>query len=302
MLQWSVYFQNPEFLERSRLELVVPDYAPLIYKWCGVKDDSKILDVACGSGFFSRFLKHAGPNVSVTGFDLDENFISSAKVFAERENLDIDFVMGDARSLPFDDASFDVVASHTFFTSAPEPEKVLAEMKRVLRPGGRVASITGMSVNWPETMRYGNYPPGCFVAWAKDFFVLSAKLEAAYDKINPRSEYVSELKPSAIPNFFATHGLKNVCAYPLGKVFSFSNAATPIEIKKRWLELYETSELKKLETFMKLQEMKEFFTEEDAERFRELLRMKCEYYRANPNENEIWEMNGYTNILVTGDI
>ena len=58
--------------------------------------------------------------------------------------FEIDFVEGDAEHLPFADASFDVVVSQLGHMFAPRPEIALAEMLRVLKPGGRIAFTT-----WP---------------------------------------------------------------------------------------------------------------------------------------------------------
>ena len=235
-----------------------------------------------------------------TGIDIDESFIARARDEAKRENLDIKFVLGDAMSLPFEDSCFDDVVSQTFSTSAKEPEKVFAEMKRVLKPGGRIASMNATKF-MPEFFHFGTYSLGCSILWAKEFIELYNKLFLAYEKINPIASYATGLKPLRIPNFFVTHGMKNVCAYSLGRIFSLSNAALSHEVKQRWLDLYYSSEEKKLASYMELPEFRENFTQEEANRYMKLLRMKCDYYLANLDENEIWETTGSSNMLITGD-
>ena len=300
MLQWSKFFQNPEFLERTRIEFFIPEYEPLIRKWCGLKNGSRVLDVACGTGAFTRLLKRGEYEIAATGVDIDETFIARAKEEAKRENLDIEFVLGDAMKLPFEDSCFDVVVSQTFLTSATEPEKVFSEMKRVLKPGGRIASMNATKFV-PEVLNFGTYTLGCSILWAKELMELYSKLCLVYEKINPISGYATGLKPSLIPNFFAAHGMKNVCAYSLGRMFSLSNAAISHDTKQRWLDLYYSSEKNKLAAYMELPEFRENFTQEEAERYMKLLRMKCDYYIDNPDENEIWEFVGGSNMLITGD-
>ena len=78
-MQWSVYFQNPEFLEYTRLFLIQPELKPLVRAWCGIRDGMKILDVGCGTGYFTRLLAEGGENVAITGLDLEEPFIAYAK-------------------------------------------------------------------------------------------------------------------------------------------------------------------------------------------------------------------------------
>ena len=208
---------------------------------------------------------------------------------------------GDALNLPFENSSFDIITSQTFFTSIPDPEKALSEMKRVLRPGGRIASLTAMRFK-PVLYHTGFYTFGCSLLWANEFNELDKKFFNVCNTILPISNFTLGLNPAIIPNFFASHGLKNVCAYPIGKIFSLSNAAISDEVKLRWLELYESSMTKKLEAYMKLSEFREAFTDDEAKRYLELLRMKCEYYKANLHDNETWEINGGANILITGDL
>ena len=116
-----------------------------------------MLDVACGTGFFIRLLKRGENEITATGIDIDETFIARAREEAKRDNLDISFVLGDAMKLPFEASCFDIVVSQTFLTSAPDPEKVFAEMKRVLKPGGRIVSINTTRFK-PDVYNHRSYP------------------------------------------------------------------------------------------------------------------------------------------------
>lgn len=294
---WSVYYQNPAYLERTRMSMIPAELHPVVRSWCGVRDGSRILDVGCGTGFFTRLLTSGPEQVSAVGVDLEVPFIEYARNAAAKRDLDIEFLVGDAYDLPFEDQSFDVVASHTFFTIVPDPQKAISEMLRVLRPGGILASVTPMSF-MPSAMTFGRWPDN--VEWHKEFEAEFNRFYGLYMKFDPLGTRIRGLKPSAIPGFFADNALKTVCGYPLGRCFSLSNAAMPEADKLTYLDLYQESEEYKLNVFMRLPEMREQVTEEEAERFRSLIRQKCDWHRNHLDENSIWEWQGSVNLLVTG--
>lgn len=277
--------------------LILPEYKPLIRKWCGLEDGMKILDVGCGTGYFTRLLAEGKQHVQLTGLDIDEVFIAFARKKAEEKGLSIDFLTGDATALPFEEGTFDLVTSHTFFHSVTDPEKALSEMKRVVKKGGMIATVIPMNF-LPSGFEAGKYPEECI--WYEEFYRLDAKIHQIYLKIDPISSRVMGLAPVKTPGFFAEQGLTEVSAYPIGKLFSTSNAAISKEDKLCWVDLYQESEEKQLEAFLSLPEMFEYCTEEEAFRYRALLRQKCDFLRTHPDENSIWDWQGGANILLTG--
>ena len=294
-MEWSVHFQNPEFMERTRFHLIQPDMEPLVRKWCKVTPESKVLDVGCGTGYFTRLLAKDG--AQVTGLDMEQPFIDFAVRQNETDRLPVSYVRGDALDLPFADGSFDIVASHTFLTVVPDPEKAISEMLRVLRPGGVLACVTPMSF-FPEAVDPGTYPEECI--WAAAYTLLYRQLYKAYDKVDPVMNYAGGVKPAMVPSFLAFHGLSGVCAYPLGKLFSLSNAVLTDEEKLTWIRSFEESEKKKLGVFTDVPEMQRWFSKEQSERYLDLLNEKCSWLRSNLKENTIWEWSGGANLLVTG--
>ncbi len=273
-----------------------PEFVPLIRNWCGVRDGASILDVGCGSGFFSRVLISGEENVKVTGLDLDEGLIEYAQN-ETRDNPDISFVQGNALSLPFEDGSFDAVTSHTFLTSVSDPDKAVDEMLRVLKPGGVLSCVVAMNF-LSSVASQGYYPKEC--TWLKEFQLLYNKLWRAYEIVDPALSYARGLSACETPHLFVRHGLIEICAYPIGKLFSFSNAARTLDDRLKWLSLYQRSEEERLDACMKLPKMTDFFSTEDALRYKELLKKKCDYLRENAGENSIWEWDGGANMLIRG--
>ncbi|MEQ9504453.1 MAG: class I SAM-dependent methyltransferase [Deltaproteobacteria bacterium] len=112
--------------------MVIP---PLVDGLAGV-DQPRVLDVACGTGEFLSRLKTALPRGRFTGLDLSEAYLDHGR----RTHGDAHLVWGNAERMPFDDASFDALTCIFLFHELPRAvrRKVMSELLRVVRPGGRV--------------------------------------------------------------------------------------------------------------------------------------------------------------------
>ncbi len=99
-----------------------------------------VLDVGCGIGGPSRFLAKAF-GCRVTGLDLTAEFVEVANMLARRTGLagKVTYRQGDALDLPFPDASFDLVWSQNAAMNIADRDRLYAEMRRMLRPAGRLA-------------------------------------------------------------------------------------------------------------------------------------------------------------------
>lgn len=114
----------------------------------GVRSGQRVLDVACGTGVVS--VTAARLSARVTGLDLTPELLERARENAQIAGVEIDWHEGDVESLPFGDATFDAVLSQFGHIFAPRPEVAIAEMLRVLRPGGTIAFST-----WPPELFVG---------------------------------------------------------------------------------------------------------------------------------------------------
>jgi SAM-dependent methyltransferase len=101
---------------------------------------SRLLDCGCGPGSISCDFAKIVVSGSVEGIDREQSQIDLARARAAAQGLtNVTFSVGSIYDLPFPDSSFNVVFAHAIFEHISSPEKALAEMLRVLEPGGLVA-------------------------------------------------------------------------------------------------------------------------------------------------------------------
>lgn len=117
----------------------------------GLKPGGTALDVCCGTGDFAFDLaKTAGPDGQVTGIDFAEPMIELAKAKAAQGNIrNVDFMVGNASDLPFADESFDCATVGFGIRNVADVDRVLSEMARVTRPGGKVVCLEISQVRSP---------------------------------------------------------------------------------------------------------------------------------------------------------
>ena len=102
-----------------------------------VQAGDRVLDVATGSG--NAAIAAARRNALAVGVDYVPALLERARIRAQAEQLDIEFINGDAEALPVPDESFDVVTSVYGSMFAPDQQRAADELVRVCRPGGRIA-------------------------------------------------------------------------------------------------------------------------------------------------------------------
>jgi ubiquinone/menaquinone biosynthesis C-methylase UbiE len=120
-------------------------------RWVCSRAQGEVLEVAIGTG---RNLAFYPAGVRLTGIDLSPAMLERARQRARELGIAVDLREGDAQDLPFPDESFDTVVCTLSLCNIPDDHKAITEMKRVLRPGGRLllldhiraASVLGRAV------------------------------------------------------------------------------------------------------------------------------------------------------------
>ena len=128
---WARAFHGHAFLRRSaerHAAFLLPSLRP----------GQRVLDVGCGPGAITKGLaERVAPGGEVVGVDRDGAFVAAARsTWADVPGLR--FEEADAAALPFEDGSFDVAFVHAVLQHVESPEAVVAELRRVVRPGGTV--------------------------------------------------------------------------------------------------------------------------------------------------------------------
>lgn len=113
----------------------------------GIGADHHVLDIGCGLGGPALHLA-SGKGCRITGLDLVETNIDEAQRRAKARALDhlVDFRVGDATALPFEEGGFDIVWGQDAWCHVPDKAKLIAESARVLAAGGAIAFT-----DWLET-------------------------------------------------------------------------------------------------------------------------------------------------------
>jgi ubiquinone/menaquinone biosynthesis C-methylase UbiE len=106
--------------------------------WAVSRVSGDVLEVAIGTGLN---LDHYPANASVTGLDLSPEMLQLARARADELGRKVELQEGDAHALPFENASFDAVVCTYSLCNIPDPLRAISEMKRVLRPGGKLVLV-----------------------------------------------------------------------------------------------------------------------------------------------------------------
>ena len=112
----------------------------VLQEWAAIHPTERVLDVGCGTGLFEqRVLTREGAREMV-GVDLSPKMLAEARTNLHAAG-NVRFVQADAAALPFAESRFDVVVSASAFHYFSAPREALQEMRRVLKPGGRLVIL-----------------------------------------------------------------------------------------------------------------------------------------------------------------
>lgn len=151
-MDWGIQSGSaPAIYQEFLVPAMFAPFAKRLVEHGYVRPGSRVLDVACGTGVVSRTAAVlAGTGGSVAGVDLGEPTVAIARAYPAEENAaPIDYAQADAAVLPFDAEDFDVALCQQGLQFFPDRAGALAEMRRVLKPGGRVAIATWKDIEPP---------------------------------------------------------------------------------------------------------------------------------------------------------
>ena len=130
------------------LQAITTRPAARLVRYAGIRAGQSVLDVACGTGVVAITAARRG--AQVTGLDLTPELLEVARENGRVAGVSIDWHEGDVEHLSFDASTFDTVVSQYGHIFAPRPDVAVAEMLRVLKPGGVIAFAT-----WPPELFVG---------------------------------------------------------------------------------------------------------------------------------------------------
>jgi ubiquinone/menaquinone biosynthesis C-methylase UbiE len=151
--------------ERSWQDQLEPAQTTMLEMAC-LAPGERVLDVACGTGLVTlRAAALVEPNGTVIGTDLSEQMVVTARDVARTRGIaNVNFERMDAEEILLDADAFDAALCALGLMYAPDPEKAVVEMHRVLRPGGRAVCAI-----WGQRIRCG---------WAEIFPIVDARVRS----------------------------------------------------------------------------------------------------------------------------
>lgn len=195
-----------------------PDYIALIGRRLGFDRVHDVLDVGCGVGHWAQLLAPALPaDAQVTGIDRDPLWIEKAteRAAAFGTSHRFQYRLSHAQTLPFPDASFDLVTCQTVLIHVADPGAVIAEMARVTRPGGLVLAAEPNNVATSLVMNSMTFndPVEDILAGVR----LQLTCERGKAALGEGNNSVGDV----VPGLFAAAGLADVAVYLNDKANAF---------------------------------------------------------------------------------
>jgi SAM-dependent methyltransferase len=219
---------------RSRRDFAAMKVERALAALDGLPPGSRVLDLGCGAGGTTRSLVAARPDLAVSGCDFSRAAIAAARSFGD----DIPYAVADATALPYADGSLDAVIVYDVLEHIPDVGRCLAEIARVLRPGGVLAGTVPME-GQPGTFEWLRWKLG----WQADLKAVA-------------KGHVHRFTNRGLRTLFRRHGLRPVrwlhSFHILGQVWDFwyyyaqhrwggvpgaPSGARPTRVRRLWWRL-----------------------------------------------------------------
>lgn len=171
-----------------------------------------VIDIATGTGDVALDLIKYHPEIKVYGVDFVKKMLDHAVIKTERKNVSdrIKYLVGDAMSLPFPDDSFDASTIAFGMRNIPDRLGAIQEMKRVVRPGGKVIIL---EMTFPKNLRMRRFFNWYLNKVIPLLGVMVTRNKAAYNYL---SESIQNfLHPDQLEDLFKQADLTDIKAFPL---------------------------------------------------------------------------------------
>ena len=197
-------------LDKDKSVAIAETWETVLHDLVATGAGKQALDVGTGTGQFAVYL--AQKSFAVTGVDLSEEMIATARRNAAQEELSIVFQTGDAEHLDFTDNTFDVVVSRNLLWTLPRPDQALKEWQRVLKPGGKLVISDGfwMNTTWKSVPRLAM---NMFRERFGDTSRRSARFFWSYSKVHRSLPFYSGLNASDAVQLLEQASFKEIGCY-----------------------------------------------------------------------------------------
>lgn len=138
--QWQLARDVAERYERILVPAILGPAARALVEWSSLQDGEAVVDIGCGTGAAARFAaEKVGASGRVTGVDVNAGILDVARSLSPVQGALIEWFENTAYQLPFTEGEFDAALCAQSLQFLEDRPRALAEMCRVLKPGGRVA-------------------------------------------------------------------------------------------------------------------------------------------------------------------
>jgi SAM-dependent methyltransferase len=216
MAQSERYLLGHSVAEQQRLQQQPQELAPesrWLLDQLGIQPGARAIDLGCGpQGVLDLLAERVGPQGAVVGVDMSAHAVHLATTFAAEQRLhNVEVRLGNAKETGLPRASFDVAHARLVLVNVPEPERVVAEMVALVRPGGVVA------LHEADWMAHFCEPPS--PAWTRLMQVLEA---------HARAQGIDLHIGRRVPALLRAAGLVDVQVRPVIHVYPPGHSRRPI--------------------------------------------------------------------------